>query len=104
MKPYVKTIVEYSLFKNSEFDERFDYINDKYPGVHEFLMTAKEWGHEVDSNNDPQLYSMLKKLKRKKSIMDLSEKDLRNLYTFLVKRGVSTYDDMEEMFIGASGE
>jgi hypothetical protein len=104
MKTYKEIINEYSLFKNSEFDERFDYINDKYPGVHEFLMAAKEWGHEVNNNYDPQLYSMLKKLKRKKSIMDLSEKDLRSLYAFLVKRGISTYDDMEEMFIGALGE
>jgi len=104
MKSYKELIIEYSLFKNSEFDKRFDYINNKYPGVHEFLMAAKEWGHEVDGNIDPRLYTILKKLRRKKSIMDLSEKDLRLLYTFLVKRGVDDYDDMEEMFIGASGE
>jgi hypothetical protein len=104
MKTYATFIYEMSLFsKNSrEMDKKFDEITSKYPGVQEFLMAAKEWAHEIDKDYDPALYKLLDSLKRKKSIKNLSDTDLRKIYKFIVKRRLSDYDDMVNVFIQAS--
>jgi hypothetical protein len=106
MKTYTKFINEFAFFDkwkhNRKIDKTFDNISTNYPGVQEFLMAAKEWAHEVDPDVDPVLYKLLDSLKRKKSINDLTEKDLRKLYKFLVRRRLDTYDDMVTMFINAS--
>ena len=90
--------------ENKEFDSRFEYIDQHYPGVHEFLIAAKEWAHDIQYAYDPKLYRLLRSLNGKKSILDLTDSELRRIYRFLVKRGVEDYESAKEMFINATGE
>jgi len=90
--------------KRKDFDNKFEYIDFKYPGVLEFLQAASEWAEDISPYEDRRLYSLLKSLEGKKTILDLSENDLRRIYKFLNVRRLEDYDDMVSTFIKAMEE
>lgn len=110
MKKYNEFILEISAVSNAyrkikakrNEDSTIRDIESNYPGVNQFFAVANKWASDVSRNEDPQLYNLLSRYAKKKGVSDLSDMELRSIYKFIVKRNLRSYEDFEEMFIGAS--
>ncbi len=107
MKTYNQLVTEF--FRESDKAKRkfvrvAKDIDTHYPGVNQFFYAASKWGHEISSLLDKELYNILNKIKHRKSVESLSQNDLRNVYKFLIKRKLESYEDMERLFIEAIGD
>ncbi len=105
MKTYENLITEFKFINrhkaSKRFDRKFNEIEDKYPGVNDFFKVSSEWAEYIKPQKNRGLYRLLLKMKGKRNIEDLSDSDLRRVYTFLRQEGLDDYDDMESMFINA---
>ncbi len=79
-------------------------IERNYPGVNTFMYMAHKWSYDVDSTKDRELYNLLMSLKHVGNIESMTEREIRKVYKFIIKRRLrhADYDDFEDMFLRAS--
>ena len=93
MKSYKEYIVE-----SESFRKRFRVIDNKYPGVFQFMSVASRWILRAKRIKNKELRTLLTRLKRKTDIMAFSQKDFRRVYKFIKDKNLSDIESIRRMF------
>ena len=100
-----KSFSSYDYLNEQDLKKLHKKIEDvrfKYPGVNKFFYIATKWAEAVSCGKDEELYTLLDKYKKRNSVLDLKDGEIREVYRFIKRRDVEGIDEIEDMFKSAS--
>ncbi len=96
MKTYKEVIVEFNPF--STFRKTYRGIERIYPGVNQFLSVANRWVIKYKRFKNQDLKKLLRRLKRKPDVSDMSKTDLRKVHDFIEKYKLYDIESVRNVF------
>jgi hypothetical protein len=97
MKTYNKLITEISN-PFAGFRKTFRNIERVFPGVSQFLSIANRYVLRGNRYQNTDLKRLLKRLKKRPDISDMSKRDLKYVYDFINKYNLTDIESMRSIF------
>lgn len=103
MKTYKKLISEVGLSDFipdtlRKFRKTTRSLDRRYPGVNQFLSVANKWVFKAQKFENRDLKKLLKRMRRRPDISDMSKTDIMKIYKFVEKYELHSLSAVRHVF------